>query len=224
MDRTLILQVSSHSHEQRWPDWEVQQLSSVAPAISNSKMGPTIFTTFLNAHLISRLSNAAPVWSHSMNPKLKIKLRSVFYNTLRIILRDFERKMSRQAMISCFQMEGIITILEKRTSVFTFKIFPNLSPFNLIHKFMTKSYINERHPERVEFFNTSQSKFDKLCTTNAAKKIANTWNFDWLFLTLQEFKTRLRVQYLVEWCSRLVVERYQYPSIRGFFHLVEHVT
>jgi len=88
-------------------------------------------------------------------------------------------------MLSCFQMEEIISILEKRTSVVIFKIFTNLSPFNLIHKFMSKSYINERQPERVEFFNASQSKFGKLCTTNAAKKIVNTWDFDWLYLSVQ---------------------------------------
>jgi len=152
----------------------------------------------LNAHLVSRLTYAAPVWSHSMNHKLRIKLRSVFYNTLRVILRDFERKMSRQEMASTFEMEDIIMILEKRTSVFIFKIFINLSPFNLIHKFMAKSYINERRPERVEFFNTSQSKYGKLCITNAAKKIVDTWKFDWLYLTPQVFKSKLKAQFLGE--------------------------
>jgi len=68
-------------------------------------------------------------------------------------------------------MEDIIMTLEKRTSVFIFKIITNLSPFNLIRKFMTKSYINERKSEIFEFFNTSNSKFGKLCITNIAKKI-----------------------------------------------------
>jgi len=95
-------------------------------------------------------------------------------------------------------MEDIIMILDKRTSVFIFKIFTNLSPFNLIHKLMAKSYINERQPERVNFFNTSHSKFGKLCITNAAKKIVSTWKFDRLYPTLQEFKTRLKAQFLVE--------------------------
>jgi len=149
----------------------------------------------LNAHLISRLSYAAPVWSHSINHKLKLKLKSVYYNTLRIILRDFDRKISRQSMLSCFQIEDIITVLEKRTSVFIFKVFTNLSPFNLIHRFMNKSYINERRPERVEFFNTSLTKFGKICITNAAKKIVDRWDFDWLYMSIQEFKSRLRVQF-----------------------------
>jgi len=152
----------------------------------------------LNAHLVSRLSYAAPVWSHSMKYKLKLKLRSVFYNTLRVILRDFDRKMSRQSMLNEFQMEDIIVTLQKRTSVFIFKIITNLSPFNLIQKFMTKSYINERKPERVEFFNTSNSKFGKICITNAAKKIVDSWNFDWLYMTISEFKERLREQFRVD--------------------------
>jgi len=63
---------------------------------------------------------------------------------------------------------------------------------------MSKSYIDERRPERVEFFNTSNSKFGKLCITNAAKKIVDTWDFDWLYLSFQEFKSRLRVQFQVE--------------------------
>jgi len=95
-------------------------------------------------------------------------------------------------------MEDIIVILQKRTSVFIFKIITNLSPFNLIQKFMTKSYINKRKPDRVEFFNISNSKFGRLCITNAAKKIVESWNFDWLFMTIYEFKERLRVQFQVD--------------------------
>jgi len=63
---------------------------------------------------------------------------------------------------------------------------------------MAKSYINERRPERVEFFNTSQSKYGKLCITNGAKKIVDAWKFDWLYLTPQEFKSKLKAQFLVE--------------------------
>jgi len=151
----------------------------------------------LNAHLVSRLSYASPVWSHSINHKLKLKLRSVFYNTLRVILRDFERNMSRQSMAKSLEMEDIITTFEKRTSVFIFKIVTNLSPLNLTQKFLTKSYTNERKPERVEFFNTSSTKHGKLCITNAAKKIVDTWNFDWLYMSLYAFKEKIRAQFRV---------------------------
>jgi len=100
-------------------------------------------------------------------------------------------------MAKSLEMEDIITTFEKRTSVFIFKIITNLSPLNLTQKFMTKSYINERKPERVEFFNTSSTKHGKLCITNAAKKIVDTWNFDWLYMSLYEFKEKIRAQFRV---------------------------
>jgi len=150
----------------------------------------------LNAHLISRISYAAPVWSHSLNIKYKLRLRSTYYNTLRVLIRDFNKRISRPTLLDKFKMEDIIAILEKRTSVFIFKLVYHLQPFNIIQRLLSKSYLNERNPDKVIFFDTSKTRIGKMCITNAAKKITESWEFNWLSLSIEEFKSKLKAQFL----------------------------
>jgi len=152
----------------------------------------------LNAHLISRLTYAAPVWSHSINCKLRIKLRSSFYHVLRILVRDFERRLNRKDLVTLFEMEDIVQVLSKRTSVFVFKLIRNLSPFKLGQRLMMRSYFNDRDPFKIVFFDLSKTKIGKHCITNATKKIVENWRFDWPLLSLETFKAKLSAQFQTE--------------------------
>jgi len=147
----------------------------------------------VNAHLISRLSYACAAWSHSLSYRHKIRIRSAYFSTLRIIVRDFDRKMSRRQLLETFELEEIDTIFFKRTSVFIFKVITQLNPTNLAGKFLSKSYMNARNPERLKLFDTSKRRIGKLCLTNAAKRFVDCWDFDWLLLTLQMFKNKLHL-------------------------------
>jgi len=149
----------------------------------------------MNAHLISRLTYAAPVWSHSINYKLRLKLRSSYYQVLRVLIRDFEKRLSRNDLLDLFEMEDIVQVLNKRTSVFVFKLIQNLAPFKLAQRLMMRSYLNERNLEKVVFFDLSKTKNGKLCITNATKKIVDSWQFDWFHLSLITFKNKLGAQF-----------------------------
>lgn len=91
-----------------------------------------------------------------------------------------------------FELEEIDTIFFKRTSVFIFKIITRLEPTNLAGKFLSKSYVNARNPERLKLFDTSKKRIGKLCLTNAAKRFVDTWDFDWLLISLPMFKSKLQ--------------------------------
>jgi len=66
-------------------------------------------------------------------------------------------------------------ILFKRTSMFIFNILFNLSPTNLASIFLSKACIDKRHLDRIEFFDTSNSRVGKKCITNCIKNFTENW-------------------------------------------------
>lgn len=46
---------------------------------------------------------------------------------------------------------------------------------------LSKSYVNDRTPERLTAFDFSKTQISKRYNTNAAKNIIEKWQFDWLF-------------------------------------------
>jgi len=117
--------------------------------------------------------------------QLRARLRSSYFFLIRSIVRDYNRSLSRSGMLKITGLESIDTILLKRTSIFIFSLVSNLSPTN--H--------NDRTPEKLFFSDTSLSKFGKICITNQAKSITEQWDFDWLTLSKDNFKAKLREQY-----------------------------
>jgi len=149
----------------------------------------------IRAQIISRLTYWSPVWSSAINYKLKSKIRSVYYLIIRTALRDFNLKMNRGEMLQSIKLENIDDILFKQTSVFIFNIINNLSPTLLTSVVLSKSYFNERHPDRISFFDTSKSRLGRKCITNVIKNYTENWNFDWFGISKYEFKTKLKAQF-----------------------------
>jgi len=64
----------------------------------------------------------------------------------------------------------------------------------LANTILSKWYYNERNLGPPSFFDTSTSRFRKACISNAAKSLVENWNFDWLFLTPDNFRKMLAYQ------------------------------
>jgi len=148
-----------------------------------------------NAHLVSILTYGSPVWSHALSYNLRSKVKSIYFLALRTILRDFDLKLNRSQLLRQSGCDGIDTILFLRTSMFIFKTLKLLTPTNLAGEFLCKSYLNERHPGVLTFFDCSRSRFGKKCISNVIKNYTENWNFDWLELTAYSFKNRLKQQF-----------------------------
>jgi len=146
------------------------------------------------SHVISVLTYASPIWTSAIGYRLRARLRSIFFLILRIILRDFNLNLNRARMLSMTGLESLDIIFFKRTSFFIFKSIHYLAPTQLAGIFLSKSYMNERTPGRLTFFDTSTSRVGKNCITNAAKNFVGNWSFDWLNLPPKSFKFKLKEQ------------------------------
>jgi len=102
---------------------------------------------------------------------------------------------NRVGLLKATLMEDINIILTKRVSMFLVKILKNLTPTTLAGIMISKSYENERNLGRLTFFDCSNCKISKSAISNAAKAIVEKWRFDWVYLSVDEFKVRLKAQF-----------------------------
>jgi len=150
--------------------------------------------TLIYSHVVSRMLYGSPVWSGNLTFRQRSKLRSAYFRVLRIISRDFNFKLNRSGLLKMCKVEHIDNILFKRSSCFLFNVIFNLSPTDLAVRLMQRSYFNERSLGRLHFFDFSRTRMGKTCFTNQAGTLANTWNFDWFFMTPSSFKHHLSEQ------------------------------
>jgi len=155
----------------------------------------TEIAKILKAQIVSIMTYGAPAWYHRIDYTSRLKLRSTYYHIIRVMLRDFNRKMNRSGLLKASGMENIDNIMSKRTSCFAFKLIHDLNPTNLTSIILSKSYCNERSPEYLSFFDTSQRKIGKACLSNQLPKIVKDWKFPWLSCSLNEFKNNLAAQF-----------------------------
>jgi len=150
-----------------------------------------VMLSVLCSQVVSRISYGAAVWSHRLSFLLKTRIRSAYFKILRIMERDFEFKLNQRALLLKTSQEDIDMIFFKRTSVALFRIINSIQPSEVASTLLSKSYYNERTPNRLSFFDTSRTKFGKACLSNKAGSIIKDWNFDWLALSPFQFKKQL---------------------------------
>jgi len=127
---------------------------------------------------------------------LNSKLRSFYYHLIRVILRDFNFNLNRTQLLVNANLECFENILFKRSSVFIiFNILKELTPTGLACELLIRTYTNERHPNCLTLFDLNRSRIGKKSPLNHAKYIVGKWNFDWIALSTQTFKQRLKSQF-----------------------------
>jgi len=148
----------------------------------------------LKAQVISVITYCAPVWFHRLSYRSRMRLRSIYFHIIRVIVRDFDYKLNRRGLLRAMKMEDLDTIMNKRTSCFVFKILYHLQPTNLTGIFLSKCYSNARTPEKLAFFDTSRGLIGRACLSNGLRKIVSEWDFPWLNLEPNIFKQQLAAQ------------------------------
>jgi len=173
----------------------------------------------MKSHIVSRITYCSPVWANSLKFNLGAKLRSFYYHFIRVILRDFEFKLSRPVMLGISGMENLDTIFFKRSSVFIFKLIHNLEPTRLASSNwpISRSYQNVRHTGRLTFFDISTTWIGKISNLNKAKCITDNWNFDWLSMIPKIFKKNLNHQYI--WLNAIPMWYKTLVPCKSFFRL-----
>jgi len=126
--------------------------------------------TVLNAHVISRLTYASPVWSTN-------------YMLMRLIVRDFQFKLNRSKMLKITEMKSLDSTFFRRVSVFIDKIIYLLELTTLAGRMIARSCTNERQPKRLVFFSLNASMFSSKSLLSKLRSFTDSWNFDWLGLT-----------------------------------------
>jgi len=115
---------------------------------------------------------------------------------LMFLIKGFDYKLNRPKLLEKSGLESLDTILFKRMSVFIFNVIRNLDPTRLACEFIIRSYVNERCPDRLTLFDLSHSRIGKKSITNHAKHVVDKWNFDWLTISSNSFKSKLRAQFI----------------------------
>jgi len=146
------------------------------------------------AHVSSRITFGAPIWGHALSFSLRSKLRSVYFYIIRLIVRDFNFNLNRTSLLRKAKLDNIDDLFFKRASCFIFGLTFHLEPTELVGVLISKTYVNDRLPNRLVFFDTSRSRVGRACITNAAKHYSENWQFDWVGLTFANFKEILNSQ------------------------------
>jgi len=150
--------------------------------------------TVLRAHIIRILTYCSPVWSHAISYSARAKLRSIFYLSIRTVIRDFGFEYNRAQLLAKAKIESLDDIFFLRASMFVFKIVKFLVPTNIAGEILSKTYANARHPSSLTFFDTSKSRVGKKCFTNEIRNYSRQWGIEWLDMSIQAFKQALKQQ------------------------------
>jgi len=151
--------------------------------------------TIFRSHLISKLTYCSPAWTANLSYHQMNKLRSFYYHSIRVLLRDFDLRLNRKKLLEASGMQSLDTIFFMRTSVFLFNIVRSLNPSRLACSLLSRAYHNERQPGKLVFFDISTSKIGKKTVLNQSKNICERWQFDWVDLSTATFKHNLKEQF-----------------------------
>jgi len=100
-----------------------------------------------------------------MNYSQRARLRSVYFQAIRTVLRDFNFNLNRTMLLRKSGMENIDNILFKRSSTFILGIYFHLEPTNLAGRMMSRGYFKERQPFGLCFLTLVAPKLvDAVCS------------------------------------------------------------
>jgi len=149
----------------------------------------------LKAQLVSVMTYGSPCWSASINYSQRARLRSVYFQAIRTVLRDFNFNLNRTLLLRKSGMESIDDILFKRISTFIFSIYYYLEPTNLAGRLLSRGYFNERQSGQIMFFDLSRTKFGRRSLLNRIREFTHSWSFEWTGLNPMLFKSKLKTQF-----------------------------
>jgi len=145
------------------------------------------------SHFVGRLTYGGPVWYLGTNFKQKQSIKSVYFKQIRIILRDFNRKLNRERLAGTLGVGNPDQLFFSLTSGFLFNILTSCFPTDLFESLLSRSYFNERNEGCMLFFRDSVSRTSWSNITTVAHEVAQKWNFSWINISKYVFKNKIKV-------------------------------
>jgi len=144
------------------------------------------------SHFVARLTYGGAIWYLATNFNQKQKLRSVYFKQVRLILRDFKKRMNRNQLALTLGVNNTDQLFFSLTSGFIFSILTSCFPTDLFESLLSRSYFNERNEGRMVIFRDSKSRISWSNITTSAHEVVQKWNFSWINLSKNVFKNKIK--------------------------------
>jgi len=147
----------------------------------------------IQGQIILCLTYGAPVWSHNHSCVNRGKLKSTYFQLIRVMLRDFDYKLIRSRMLMVSGLESIGNLLMKRTYQFlSLTLYSTYYLIICVLSYLAGHISMSKNSGSAQFFDTSATRARKTNVLNQTKNITDACQFDWLDLSPQSFKIKLR--------------------------------
>jgi len=160
--------------------------------IIRNKLTEKQATTIVTAQIFSILYYACCVWlTPSLNKKILGTVESLHYRALRLIIRDYRQKISRE----------VITRRTKRLPPYKWSKFALASlylnmygrkePLSLLEQMTTNTYVKRRKPGHIYSFDSARTKVGKQMTKNWLGSAINEFSAPWSDRNLSKDSVRV---------------------------------
>jgi len=143
------------------------------------KLNTNQFLKVLTAQYYSTCYYGGEVWLNSLGFDDKRRMNALHYRTLRIVLRDYRRKLHRSSLDELGRARPT-TWANYLTCSRIIKTCTNHLPKRLYEMLKKNSYSERRYPGRLKFFDASRRKVGQQMIANRAGRGINGASFDWL--------------------------------------------
>jgi len=150
------------------------------------------FTQVLTTFLFSKFFYAYEIWSYELlDFESKRKIDSFYYKACRVIINDFDMKISRNTIDTLIKRANPKEFSKyccARTIINAF----NMKTFSSIKNICTNNYSIVRKPGRLFFFDNSKNKVEKNSIENRVDLTFKALDFPWLDEPFNKICPRLK--------------------------------
>ncbi len=158
----------------------------------NKFLNRTQLRMAINAHFVSRLTFASPVWYKSISGKDLQRLNVNMNRAIRLILRDPKFKGSNRELYIRAGVRSLSSACTIANCTMLFKLCTNPRVDPLCVRLMSQCHVSDRFPDSLRFFDYSQTRVGRTSFINRAKHISELITFKWTNLSLPAFKRKIR--------------------------------
>lgn len=164
---------------------------SYALRFLNSKLSRSGFKKLIHAHILSRLSYGSQLWANCVTYNTAQKMKSCYYKYLRLMCRDYKKKLNRKGLLDETGMRSLDSIFKLQACRLLHSVCHFLTPSQLALTILTRGYFNERIPDRLTFGRYNARKVGFNSFTNRLHLIDDILQFDWLSMSQKSFNEAL---------------------------------
>ncbi len=150
------------------------------------------FKVCVQAHFGSKMTFGIAIWGRSITTKERQKLNINLNCMARLLCKDFKKTHSKRELYENSALRSFSSTCIMAEAHVLYNLATEMTVEPLSVKLMSQSYIPDRFPDRIRFFDYSQNKAGRDSFINRAKCISERIPFDWLNLKPNRFKIQLK--------------------------------